>query len=53
MDYSQYENYGFDRFSAFNMSTGYEERSYQAHWHQLQQMAEYDPAGKGYGASCG
>ena len=30
MDYSQYENYGFDRFSAFNMSTGYEERSYQA-----------------------
>lgn len=31
MDYSQYENYGFDRFSAFNLSTGYEERSYQAH----------------------
>ena len=23
MDYSQYENYGFDRLSAFNMSTGY------------------------------
>ena len=33
MDYSQYEIYGFDRFSAFNMSTGYEERSYQTHWH--------------------
>ncbi len=33
MDYSRYENYGFDRFSAFIMSTGYEERSYQVHWH--------------------
>ena len=33
MDYSQYENYGFDRVSAFNLSTGYQERSYQAHWH--------------------
>ena len=33
MDYSQYENYGFDRASAFNLSTGYVERSYQAHWH--------------------
>ena len=33
MDYSQYETYGFDRVSAFNLSTGYEKRSYQAHWH--------------------
>ena len=33
MDYSQYENYGFHRVSAFNLSTGYLERSYQAHWH--------------------
>ena len=33
MNYSQYENYGFERFSAFNLSTGYEGRSYQAHWH--------------------
>ena len=33
MDYSLYENYGFDRVSAFNLSTGYMERSYQAHWH--------------------
>ncbi len=33
MDYSQYENYGFDHVSAFNLSTGYQERSYQAHWH--------------------
>ena len=23
MDYSQYENYGFDRVSVFNLSTGY------------------------------
>ena len=35
MDYSQYENYGFDRFSAFNMSTGYEERSYRP-WVQME-----------------
>ena len=33
MDYSQYEDYGFERVSAFNLSTGYEQRSYQAHWH--------------------
>ena len=33
MDYSQYETYGFDRVSAFNLSTGYTERSYQVHWH--------------------
>ena len=32
MDYSKYEVYPFDRFSAFNMSTGYKERSYQTHW---------------------
>ncbi len=33
MDFSQYESYEFDRFSAFNLSTGYQERSYQPHWH--------------------
>ena len=33
MDYSKYEIYGFDNISAFNLSTGYKERSYQAHWH--------------------
>lgn len=33
MDYSQYETYDFDGISAFNMSTGYKERSYQMHWH--------------------
>ena len=33
MDYSQYEDYGFERTSAFNLFTGYEGRSYQEHWH--------------------
>ena len=33
MDYSQYEIYDFDNTSAFNLSTGYKERSYQTHWH--------------------
>ncbi len=43
MDFSQYENYGFDRFSAFNMSTGYEERSYQAHWHSYGEIVLVGP----------
>lgn len=43
MDYSQYENYGFDRFSAFNMSTGYEERNYQAHWHSYGEIILVGP----------
>ena len=29
MDYNQYENFGFDRISAFNLATGVKERSYQ------------------------
>ena len=33
MDYSKYEVYGFDNTSAFNLSTGYKERCYKAHWH--------------------
>ena len=33
MDYSNYEIYDFDHVSAFNMSTGFKERSYQSHWH--------------------
>ncbi|MBR6152513.1 MAG: helix-turn-helix transcriptional regulator [Lachnospiraceae bacterium] len=33
MDYSKYEIYDFDHLSAFNMDTGYKERSYHAHWH--------------------
>ena len=33
MDYNQYENFGFDRISAFNLATGIKDRSYHAHWH--------------------
>ena len=33
MDYSQYEAGTFDQVSAFNLSTGCQERSFQAHWH--------------------
>ena len=43
MDYSRYENYGFERFSAFNLSTGYEERSYQAHWHSYGEIVLVGP----------
>ena len=43
MDYSQYENYGFDRASAFNLSTGYKERSYQAHWHTYGEIVLVGP----------
>ena len=32
MDYSNYEIYDFDHVSAFNLSTGFKERSYQSHW---------------------
>ena len=43
MDYSQYENYGFDRVSAFNLSTGYRERSYRAHWHSYGEIVLVGP----------
>ena len=43
MDYSLYENYGFDHTSAFNLSTGYEERSYQAHWHTYGEIVLVGP----------
>ena len=43
MDYSQYENYGFDRVSAFNLSTGYAERSYQMHWHSYGEILLVGP----------
>ena len=43
MDYSQYENYGFDRVSAFNLSTGYEARRYQAHWHSYGEILLVGP----------
>ena len=43
MDYSQYEDYGFERVSAFNLSTGYEKRSYQAHWHSYGEILLVGP----------
>ncbi|MCR5107625.1 MAG: AraC family transcriptional regulator [Lachnospiraceae bacterium] len=43
MDYSTYEVYDFDRVSAFNMSTGYKERSYQTHWHSYGEIMLVGP----------
>lgn len=43
MDYSQYETYDFDSVSAFNMSTGYKERSYQMHWHSYGEILLVGP----------
>ncbi len=43
MDYSRYESYGFDRYSVFNLSTGYQERSYQAHWHSYGEIVLVGP----------
>ena len=43
MDYSKYEHYGFDSFSAFNMSTGWKERSYKAHWHSYGEILLVGP----------
>ncbi len=43
MDYSQYENYGFDRVSAINLATGFRERSYQAHWHAYGEIVLVGP----------
>lgn len=43
MDYSTYETYDFDHVSAFNMSTGYKARSYQAHWHSYGEILLVGP----------
>lgn len=43
MDYSKYEIYDFDKISAFNMSTGYKERSYQMHWHSYGEIMLVGP----------
>ena len=43
MDYSQYENYGFDNISAFNLTTGYKERSYHMHWHSYGEILLVGP----------
>ncbi len=43
MDYSRYENFDFDRISAFNMSTGFKDRSYQMHWHSYGEILLVGP----------
>ena len=43
MDYSTYEIYDFDHLSAFNMSTGYKERSYKDHWHSYGEILLIGP----------
>ena len=43
MNYSRYENYGFEKFSAFNLSTGHAGRSYQAHWHSYGEILLVGP----------
>ncbi len=43
MDYSTYEKYDFDHLSAFNLSTGYKERSYQMHWHSYGEILLVGP----------
>lgn len=45
MDYSNYETYDFDHVSAFNMSTGFSERSYKAHWHSYGEILLVGPEG--------
>ncbi|MCR4961508.1 MAG: AraC family transcriptional regulator [Lachnospiraceae bacterium] len=43
MDLSTYETYEFDNVSAFNMSTGYKERSYKYHWHSYGEIILVGP----------
>lgn len=43
MDYSRYEIYDFGDRSAFNMSTGYKERSYKMHWHSYGEIVLVGP----------
>ena len=46
MDYSRYEIYDFDGFSAFNMSTGFKGRSYKNHWHSYGEITLVGPGEK-------
>ncbi len=43
MDYSKYENNDFDNSSAFNLSTGFKQRSYKAHWHSYGEIILVGP----------
>ncbi len=46
MDFSRYETYDFDTRSAFNMATGYKERSYKNHWHSYGEIILVGPGEK-------
>ena len=46
MDYSRYVVYDFDKYSAFNMYTGAEDRSYPMHWHSYGEMILVGPGEK-------
>lgn len=43
MDYRNYEKYDFDKNSAFNMSTGYSQRTYKRHWHSYGEIMLVGP----------
>ncbi|MBE5845641.1 MAG: helix-turn-helix domain-containing protein [Butyrivibrio sp.] len=43
MDFSKYEMYEFINRSAFNMATGFKERSYQMHWHSYGEILLVGP----------
>lgn len=43
MNFDHYENYGFERFSAFNLATGAPDRSYRAHWHPYGEIVVAGP----------
>ena len=43
MDLSRYEKYDVDQRSAFNMATGYKERSYKNHWHSYGEIILVGP----------
>jgi AraC-like DNA-binding protein len=43
MDYSNYEIYDFSNISAFNLSTGYKQRSYKTHWHSYGEILVVGP----------
>ncbi len=43
MDYSKYEIYDFDNFSAFNMFTGAKGRTYKKHWHSYGEIVLVGP----------
>ncbi|MBR6402229.1 MAG: helix-turn-helix transcriptional regulator [Eubacterium sp.] len=43
MDFSQYESFDFNSISAFNLSTGFKERSYHMHWHSYGEILIVGP----------